>query len=383
MQKRKKINSKNIALNIGSANLGGTENHIIRMANRLQSSGYNVFLIMDSYEGELLEKIKSMELKIFYNRMQKIKIFRLVWIFKTYRFLHKNDIKVLNVYNDISIFYFGIITLFIKNIKLVVSLRHSGFGFYSDGFKLYLIKMVFKILSDEIIVNSQNGKKNLLKYYGVDKERINVIYNGIDDSIIHAINNRAISNKLLKKTLPMITDGTKIVGQVSRLHKTKDIDTIIKAAEKLVDKNLIFLIIGDGPDKDRLNYLIKNLKLEHKVILLGAKTNVFSWIRNFDISLLSSHSEGMPNAILEYMICEKPVVASNIDSMEEIIVHGKTGLLFEPGNVEELVKNILNLLSDNSYRKKIANNGKRHVKKIFTIDREFNEHYSIYEKLLN
>ena len=69
LQKRKKINSKNIALNIGSTNLGGTENHIIRIANRLQYSGYNVFLIMGSCEGELLEKIKSMELKIFYNRM--------------------------------------------------------------------------------------------------------------------------------------------------------------------------------------------------------------------------------------------------------------------------------------------------------------------------
>ena len=124
------MNSKNIAFHIGSANLGGTENHIIRIASRLQSSGYNVFLIMDSFEGELLEKIKKMEVKIFCNRMQKIKILRLVWIIKTYRFLVKNDIEVLNVYNDISIFYFGIIASLIKNIRMVISIRHNGFGFY-------------------------------------------------------------------------------------------------------------------------------------------------------------------------------------------------------------------------------------------------------------
>ena len=375
------MNSKNIAFHIGSANLGGTENHIIRIASRLQSSGYNVFLIMDSFEGELSEKIKKMEVTIFCNRMQKIKILRLVWIFKTYRFLVKNDIEVLHVYNDISIFYFGIIASLIKNIRMVISIRHNGFGFYSGGVKLKLISMVCRFLSDYIIVNSHNAKKNLIKYYRIDKNRINVIHNGIDKTLIYPNNDNIQLHELLNTTLTTINENTITIGQISRLHKLKDIDTIIKAAEKLVDENLIFLIIGDGPEKNRLNALIKSLNLIDKVILLGSQTNVFSWINNFDISLLSSHSEGMPNSILEYMICNKPVIASNVGGIPEIISHGETGLLFEPGNVEELAENILRLIKDNLFMKYIANNGKRSVEKHFTLDREFNDHLLIYEKV--
>jgi len=375
------LNSKNIAFHIGSANLGGTENHIIRIASRLQSSGYNVFLIMDSFEGELLEKIKKMEVKIFCNRMQKIKILRLVWIIKTYRFLVKNDIEVLNVYNDISIFYFGIIASLIKNIRMVISIRHNGFGFYSGGVKLKLISMVCRFLSDYIIVNSHNAKKNLIKYYHIDKNRINVIHNGIDKKLIYPNNDNIQLHELLNTTLTTINENTITIGQISRLHNLKDIDTIIKAAEKLVDENLIFLIIGDGSEKNRLNALIKSLNLIDKVILLGSQTNAISWIRNFDISLLSSYSEGMPNAILEYMICNKPVIASKVGGVPEIINHGETGLLFEPGNVEELVESILRLIKDNLFMEYLGNNGRRYVEKHFTLDREFNDHLLIYEKV--
>ena len=112
------------------------------------------------------------------------------------------------------------------------------------------------------------------------------------------------------------------------------------------------------------------------------KDNILDWIQSFDIAMLPTLNEGFPNAILEYMICGKPVISTDIDGVSEIVLHQKTGLLVSPNDKEELYDAIIKLIRTDGLRKILGDNGREHVRKEFRASKEIDRHIKIYEDSL-
>ena len=153
------------------------------------------------------------------------------------------------------------------------------------------------------------------------------------------------------------------------------------AAQKLKNKGLDwqFVIIGEGPEKSRIENLIKKNHLENNVFLAGFIPNAFERLKAFDLFVLPSVKEGQPWAILEAMAAEVPIVATNIAGIPEMIENEKSGLLVEPADLEALSSAIEKMLTHPSLAQKCAQNALAVVKEKFGIEEMMQKNEALFE----
>jgi glycosyltransferase involved in cell wall biosynthesis len=141
---------------------------------------------------------------------------------------------------------------------------------------------------------------------------------------------------------------------VTRLSKDKDLDTIIRAYKLFSDETSSqtkLYFIGDGRDRARLEELVRDYGLSKMIIFLGRKNEPYVFVKNSKASILSSKEEGAPLVIVEGMILKTIVVSSDCPTApRELLDNGKYGVLFEPGNANEL-KNIMIKIDNNQITK--------------------------------
>ncbi|MGL5458220.1 MAG: glycosyltransferase, partial [Cetobacterium sp.] len=194
--------------------------------------------------------------------------------------------------------------------------------------KLHIYKKmdIVKNIYDEYIVLTEGAKKELLDI-GMSKNKIKKIYNiiPIDDILIRA------EEKFEKKD-----DYFVMIGRI--VNDSKDYLTVIEAFASSEIKEKLY-IIGDGPYRKQLEAKIKEFNLESKVRLLGSKRNPYPILKNSKGLILSSKYEGLSNVILEALVLEKPVIATNCPyGPKEIIGEEKNiGILFTTGAKNELI----------------------------------------------
>ena len=142
-------------------------------------------------------------------------------------------------------------------------------------------------------------------------------------------------------TIPCLSNSEKIpiLLALGRLHPVKDHVFLLQACYLLRECGLRFrcLIVGDGPERSKLQFLIRELKIEDIVTLVGyvPHNKVSDYYRNADVVVLTSRSEGIPLVLMEAMSHETIVLAPAITGIPELVIDGKTGFLYEPGSLED------------------------------------------------
>lgn len=231
---------------------------------------------------------------------------------------------------------------------------------------------------DHYIAVSDNFK-DMLVSRGFDKYKIFTIYNGI------YLQDRSIKDKetYLKEKNIDYKDKF-IVGILARLDKVKDHETFLRAAKEVIskDKSVIFLVAGDGLDKDHLLSLRKDLNIEDNVYFLGNEDKPYDFLNAIDLNVLTSLSESFPYVIMEGGSLKKATIASNVGGIPKMIIDGETGYLFEKQKYKELASKILELKND---KLKSINFGENLYKRIidnFTHLKMAERHIEIYKKVL-
>jgi len=162
-----------------------------------------------------------------------------------------------------------------------------------------------------------------------------------------------IPNAINLKNLPQDEDRRfeKQIIFVGRLSKEKGIETIMEISKKLPN-DINLLIVGSGPESKKIKKLSETLDNIHS---LGYQTheNSIKLIRGSDILIQPSLHEGISTTILESMACKIPIIATNVGGNQELIIHGKTGILIEPNTSKELLDSINQLYSDQTLKEKI------------------------------
>lgn len=176
-----------------------------------------------------------------------------------------------------------------------------------------------------------------------------ILYNGLDFSLPYTNSTRA--NFIEKYKLPVDEEDV-IIGILARFHPVKSIDTFIKAAKIVNDKNknVKFVIGGDGEEHANLVNLTKSLGLENCVFFAGWVNNE-EFLNGIDISVLTSISESFPYSILEGVKYKKPTISSRVGGIPDLIEDGFNGYLFEPRDHAKLAELILDLASDGEKRR--------------------------------
>lgn len=212
-------------------------------------------------------------------------------------------------------------------------------------------------ISNGIIVNCKYAKKYLHSNFKVPMNKIHVVYTGIDTTFF---NNKFYNN------------NGNIILSVGRLSPIKSFEYLIQACRILQDKNIKFkcIIVGEGPERQKLEEQIAELYLREVVVLAGAKVHedLLKYYQQAKIFALSSVSESLANVIKEAMACHLPVVATNVRGVPEVVEDSETGFLVPPKDSEKLADCMEVLLKDEDLCRQIGNNGRRKVEKEHTFE---------------
>ena len=225
-------------------------------------------------------------------------------------------------------------------------------------------------LKDKIIVNSQHDYDQALRLKIADKNKLVLLYNGIN-----------IENPKLQITnykLQILT-----IGVIANFYPTKGLLYLIRAIALLNSKfeirNSKFIIVGDGPQRPLLEKLIKENKLENTIKLVGQKKDPWGYFKEqggIDIFVIPSVKEGMPYVLLEAMSRGLPIIATKVGGIPEIIEDEKSGLLVPPANPEALAKEIVLLINDRKLIRQIGKNSYQRVQD-FSLEKMIKEYEQI------
>lgn len=209
---------------------------------------------------------------------------------------------------------------------------------------------------------------------GVPAGRIAVVANGIDI--------RAFDPRTRKSALPESKDL--VIGAVSRLELQKGFEHLLNAFPTVRQSfpSARLLIVGEGPDRGRIEELIKQRGLHNAVTLAGQQTDMPTVYASMDLFVLPSLNEGLPMTLLEAMAASKPIIATRVGAIPKVISHRTTGLLVEPADSVGLASAITLLLSDRSLRLQQAQNARSHVERCYSAEAMAQSYHAMYTNVL-
>ncbi len=221
--------------------------------------------------------------------------------------------------------------------------------------------------SDSILVQTETMRKDILEE--LRRRRISSLVTDIMLKIQVVPNGVEIRER-------RDFEGEKLV-YMGRLTREKGVEYLISAMRLVRDVDL--LIVGGGPDRRRLEEMTAGLRV--KFIGMVSPEKVYDYLEQAKILILPSLYEGLPNVILEAMSVGVPVIATRVGGIPDVVKDGQTGLLVEPGSVDELTRGIKKLIEDDNLRKKLANNSFEEVKK-YTWDHVVEKFENLIERIV-
>jgi len=243
--------------------------------------------------------------------------------------------------------------------------------------KVYcLIERILARLTDVIIVISEFERKTALKYKICKKDKLHMIYNGID--VCKYIGNSDNRPQMLRQ-LNIPTDSY-VIGSVGRLSKQKAPDIFVQAAAKikLKIKNAFFILVGDGEERRYIESLIEKYNLSQCFYITGWVENDIDYINTFNQAMLLSRWEGFGLVLAEYMAAKKPIIATNVDAIPNLIENEKNGLLVGADSINDIVNASVRLYQNKELALSLTSEAEKIVRKKFTIDRVVSQHYELY-----
>lgn len=375
---------------------GGIEVVTVRYINKFIENGYKVDLYIDYDMGEenIREKEIDKKVKITYLKSEKISkliyklrtlgkekkvynIFLYILILVSDFIVWKKEIKKIEKENyDATISFFQFLPSYITKVKgpKHMIFLHGSVKQYFEGIRKYFKNSFFNKINrfDYICTVSEEMRVQLKEIFlNLTNSQV-TIYNPID---FETIENKAFKRENLTLDEEKLLNSSYICS-VGRLDEgQKDFNTLINAYANLKNKSKIdekLVLVGDGPDREKLENLVKELKLENDIMFLGKKSNPYIWMKNSKVFILSSKYEGLPTVLIEALVLDIPSISSNcLTGPAEILENGKYGELFNIGNAKELEEKILLTLEK---REKIKTRD--------YIERKFGSGFATLEKVL-
>lgn len=214
---------------------------------------------------------------------------------------------------------------------------------------------------------------------GVPQEKVSVVYNGIDSADGEQDAGTSLRNRYgLPKEVPLI-------AAVGRLHRVKGHHYFIAAAARVARKHpeARFLVIGSGPERPRLERMVRRLGLSDRVLFTGFVKDVRKLYGEFALLVVASLSEGLPLTVLEAFLSGTPVVATCVGGLPEVIRDGDTGILVPPKDPERLAAAICWVLEQPVAARAMAAQGREVVLRKFSAPRMAQETLAVYRRVLN
>ncbi len=295
-------------------------------------------------------------------------------IFRLFNIIRKEKIDIVHVHQGKLYWSAVLMKFFFKKLKVVLH-RHQ------DTRHKWYAKWHYK-LADITLAVSNAVKENLIKCENAPKNKISVLYNGLDfenfakdTDCKDLIEQYDLKNKIVIGT----------VGAMVSLEG-KGQKYLLEAIAQLKEhyNNIVCLLVGDGIGRKEQELYAKELKIDDITVFTGYKENVAKYINAMDIFCLPScDTEGFGNVNIEAQYLAKPVVTTNIGGVPETVIKDKTAIIVSPRNAEELANAISKLIENKDYALNLGIEGKKFVEQTFSVNVMVNNLVNTYRNILN
>jgi glycosyltransferase involved in cell wall biosynthesis len=337
---------------ITGADIGGAQNHLLYLSEWFSKRGHDVQVVLGE-DGPLNEELALRNIKATVIPIPRtIKLAKDVQsLWKVFLFIKKGNYDIVHSHSSKA----GIIARLAGFLKRIDKNIYTAHGFvFTDptlstkkkAFYLFLEK-AFSLLSTNIITVSHFDYEQG-KAHGINEKKMSVIHNGIPKSIILS------SAEWEKKEQKLHEMDKKVIGYVGRFSSEKNIDMLLRVAaifKEEKNKQVKFLVIGDGPLFDHYQAEIKERGLESLIQLAGLQTNVYDWMDNMHAMVITSHKEGLPYVLLEACGRGLPVISTDVGGVKEVVdPQGDKNILVPINDDQAMYYQLVSLLSNDRLR---------------------------------
>ncbi|MDG5799804.1 glycosyltransferase [Marinilabiliaceae bacterium ANBcel2] len=358
---------------IDSLIAAGAERMAVNVANALLDKGVKSYLCATHHGGDLKEFVdKNVPLLI----LNKKDVFDFPALIRLRNYVKSNSIDIIHAHSS-SVYWAVIIKIILRGKVKVVWHDHYGYSEHLDKRALFLLKVVSRFLDYAFVVNDK------LLAYAIDKI-------GIDRSKVSFLPNFA-DLKDVEKDSYLQLPGKKLYPKIvslANMRPQKDHHTLLDAFSIVRAKipNAALYLIGGHFNDDYYRGIIERINSEKAlaghVFVTGSRNDVAQILKQCDIGVLSSISEGLPVSLLEYGMAQLPVVCTDTGDCASVLEYGRYGRIVKPSDSIMLANEILSLIEDSLGADVTAKAFKQHVLNYYSADSAVTNIISIYKKIL-
>ena len=363
---------------------GGGERVFAQIINRLSGKKYKI-MVACLPTGAFVEKIKGSAAQIksvdMRNRFNPGVILQLSSLIK------REGVDIVHSQGARADFFARVAAKFAGAPVVVSTVPMPVEGFDVSPIRK-LIYTAFNRFSerfvDRFMVVSDALEKMMIERHRIGPQRVVKIYNGIEEDEYCMADKEIVSRSSHFRKESGLDDDVPIIGVIGRLVWQKGFEYFIEAIPEVLNRfiDARFLVIGEGVLKDALEARHERLKLGDKLIFTGFRSDIKDVLASVDIFVIPSLIEGLPMILLEAMAMAKPIVATDIDGIKEVLYNGEAGLLVPPKDPKALSDAIIDMLihRDKAYQMGMA--ARKIVKEKFGVDVMVQKVEDVYEELL-
>jgi len=375
-----------ILLIVTKGGLGGAQQVVIDLAENLDKLGHDVSVAYGEDGTYVPDKLADTDISVHqFEHLSRSKnpVAGLRFAFELKRFVQKNNIDFVHLHSSNTLFgAFGVAFTSAKSVFTFHGMSVLAPGYKKARALKYIYGSYFAISSRFLdgAIYLTEADKQIADDWLIKPSKTTIIPNGIHPEEIEYKTKQAARNILAKKT-PFDLKGKTVVGSIGRLAYQKNYQFLIQAAKHMQDKHedLAWIVIGDGPQANQLQKMVKKHNLEDTVCFVGAIPDAAQLIPAFDVFALVSRYEGLPITLIETLFADVPILASDVGGNSEVVAKPEY-CTFEPGSQQAFCDKLTDLIKNKDLRKRMVRKQNEH-KKQFTFQSTRKKHLDIYQQL--
>jgi len=355
--------------------IGGTERQFVNLVQRLDHSRFDLHLACFKKWGPFLPDIEACGYPISDYAIRRLYGMRTSAAqLRFARYLRKHNIQVVHTYG-LYPNLFAIPAARLAGVPVTIA-SVRDMGAHTNNMKKLVQQVICKMAT--CVVANADAVRTWLMDQGIAGEKIRVIRNGV---VFGQPAGDASPSVRQEFDVP---EDAPLIGAICRLTSVKGVDHLVDAAALLRTRhpNARFIILGDGECKQSLTERVRELGLQQHVIFPGFRTDTHRFLREFDMSVLPSLTEGLSNTLMESMAAGLPVIATRVGGTPEIVTDRSTGVLVDPQDPAALAKSISELIEHRDYARQLGEAGKRHILEHFSMEQTVRRTEALYAELI-
>lgn len=353
---------------------GGSEKHVIQLACALRQRGYDARITCIFREGPLAREAREREIPfVCLNLPYRWGLRTLLSLF---HWIRSNPMDILHTYLFGFHFFAGLSARFLK-IPIIISSRR-GISYEQKRRHRWLEKLG-NLFVDRVICCSKAVEAWTLEKEQISPAKVLTVYNGVDRKQFDSSG----SHSNIRQEFHIPSDAP-LIGTVANMAIEKGYPYLLEAAQLIFQKlpKAWFLFVGFGPLEQEIKEKARQFSGHEQIIFAGARTDITNLMEAMDVFVLASIMEGFPNVLLEALAMAKPVVATRVGGIPELIESGQNGTLVPPRSGEALADAVLSLLADPVHARLLGKRGQEKIERGFTLERMVNQYEEFYLALL-